>query len=207
MRTAYREIMDHLSVTEDLRLRILGELRPKRAPSLFGLSIPRVVSAAACLLLLTAAAVGVMHTRLIAPPPTVSSAVGNPVSPTVNTASAEELAALVGFAVTEPEIPFAAEKTEYTAFGKDLAQIEWFGEDESACFRKARGSLDPSGDFSTYESVTEITANGVCVMLKGDSSGYLLAVWEGSDFSYSLRLSQARSEQEWLSLLENCDIS
>ena len=49
--------------------------------------------------------------------------------------------------------------------------------------------------------VTQSDKSVVTITLKGDESGYTLGVWTDGSYSYSLSLSEALSEADWLTLI------
>ena len=53
-----------------------------------------------------------------------------------------------------------------------------------------------------YSDTLVLTRNGYCVTLSGEGSLYSLAVWQDGTYSYSIRASQACSEETWESILE-----
>lgn len=195
--------MEHISVTPEMRRRILrriGEegLSTSRRPRSPGLR--KYLSIAACFVLLlagTAALPRLLDRSGPEPPPVVDAGHG-----IEEAASPQELAGMVGFALTEDlALPFEPSNTACTSYWRELAQIEYSGEGQTAVFRKSPGTEDNSGDFTVYGSTAEFTAGGCTVTLKGDGGTYALALWTDGTFSYSLRLSQPASRQEWQEIL------
>lgn len=199
MRKAYDEIMDRITVTEEMRERVMrriaqeriGYSRAPRTPFL-----KRYLAAAACLVLLLAGAIGLPH--LIRPgqsdPPLVA------VTPNiVEAASLSELSELVGFAVTERfALPFPVAQTSYSAYWNTLAEIRYSGEGRSAIFRQSVGTGDNSGDYTVFEETAEISVNGLDITLNGADGGYSLALWTDDEYAYSLRLSPEATSDEWM---------
>lgn len=198
---AYDEIMDKIEVTPEMRRRVLRRVQaeavsPAKPRVLRFPAWKKYLSAAACLVLLTAGAAALP--RLLGP--------GQPEPPPVllppSIEEAESLAGLsklVGFEVdAEFTLPFEPAETTYCSYWNELAQIQYSGQGQTATYRQSAGTQDNSGDYTDYGDVIEITVNGLPVTIKGDAGAYVLAVWTDGAFSYSLHLSQGASEAQWL---------
>ena len=206
MREAYREIMDHLTVTEEMRERILAgiresvdglEKRPRRALPV------RAMAAAACLVLVLAgAAVLRLPPSIAGEEPGVHS--GAPEAAEAD--SCQALSQLVGFPVEEAEkLPFPVTEVKYEAWPGGLAQVTYLGKEESLVFRKLPGEEDPSGDYTDYPRQTQVTVDGRQVTLKGEDGGYVLALWQEDGYACSMRADPACSEEVWLRVLESME--
>lgn len=204
---AYKEIMGHLTVTEEMRSRILQNIQnvplPKRR------NRPRFFygAAAACLAFLIAGSAAVFHFQTPIPQNLNSTVTNRPVFQAEEAASLSELSQMVGFTIREPALPFQAETVTYTAIGESLAQIQYLGAEETATYRVIKGSEDPSGDFTQYEDIQEVILHGISVQLKGTDSSYYLALWQDQNFSYSLHLSQGVGQDEWETILGDLLVS
>ena len=216
--TKYDEIMNHIHVTEEMSERITANLRrtsvaPVRQTPPSRKWIRKIVSAAACLMVLIAGA-AVLPSILqpadnIGVDPNLSIGASQPGSadltqavPDIETCtSLSELSETVGFAVKEPSLPFTPEQTEYTSSWHDLAQIAYTAGGKTALYRMSLGTEDNSGDYNAYEETVSMDADGLSLTLKGDESGYTLGVWTDGSYSYSLSLSEALSEADWLTLI------
>lgn len=204
LRSAYDEIMEHVTVTEQMRQRILSRVEnadlsharnAARVPVL-----RRYWAAAACAaLLLVGAAVlprylDVQETQL---PGRVET-----ISPFTEVSSLEELEDTVGFKVEElTELPFPVTERVYMAFGSDMAEIRYCGETETAVLRKAVGIEDPSGDYTQYAEEWALDVNGTSVTLKGENGQYVLALWQEGDYAWSVRLSAGKDQSVWEQIL------
>lgn len=198
----YDEIMDKIEVTPEMRQRVLRrvaaeDIAPAKPKVLRFPKLNQYLSAAACLVLIIAGAAALP--RLIHPQPPGYVQV---VPQIEEVASLDELSALTGFDVDEGFVlPFEPQETTYCSFWKELAQIQYSGQGQSATYRQSAGAADNSGDYTAYGDVAEITAGGLSVTLKGDGGVYVLAVWTDGAFSYSLRLSQGVPAAQWLDIL------
>lgn len=117
--------------------------------------------------------------------------------------SAAALSAAVGFEVNDIDLPFTPEQTEYISYWHELAEIDYTGEGKTACYRKAAGTEDCSGDYNVYTDVTEFEAGSITVTLKGDAGQYTLAIWTDGSYSYSLSLSDGLSLSDWQALMNS----
>ena len=203
MRRAYDEIMEHIKVTPEMGRRVLQRVEEEDLSSpakvLLFPALKRYLPVAACLVLLLAGALvlpDLMGPGEPEPPPVL---VGSGIE---KAASLRELSGLVGFEVTEDlSLPFEAAETAYFSYWNELAEVQYTGAGQSAAFRKSPGTGDNSGDYSEYEDVVTVTASGCPVTLKGKDGAYALAVWTKDGYAYSLRLSQAAAEADWLVIL------
>lgn len=195
--------MDHVTVTDEMRARILKNVQervPKSGDSskIVRLSaVRRYLSIAACFAVLLAGAF--LLPKLFT---------GSPSDETVSSFYVQELptraelASVVGFPVPEvASLPFTPDSEYYMAYGTDLAEIVYEHGTQSASFRKSVGTENNSGDYNEYAATAQLLAGAVTVALKGDASAYTLAVWSENGFSYSLNLTNALSAAEWQVLI------
>lgn len=206
MSKRYDEIMDNVEVTAEMRARILSNLqkadltKPALPKVLRFSSVKRYLSLAACFAVLLVGVLAVPSLWGLGPwqPEQVLS----PGADIVEVSSVEALAAAVDFAVEEVSgLPFMPEAKRYTAFGTDMAQITYEGQDQTCTFRKSVGDGDNSGDYNSYPAVETLSAGTVTATLKGTADGFTLALWQDGGFSYSLRLSAGLSAPEWAELI------
>lgn len=207
LKAAYREIMEHVSLTAEARQRISANIRSADLSTVgkAARSVPlrRYWAAAACVALLVAGGLTL--------PRYLYSWQTDPQHEPVQTvprftevSSLEELETAVGFELEELSgLPFAVTDVTYTVFGQEMAEIRYLGEEETAVFRKAAGGEDPSGDYTQYGDILTISAAGHQVTLKGDQGLYFLAIWQEGACTCSLRLSCPLDQTAWASLLES----
>lgn len=205
----YDEIMSHLVVTDAMRFRILEQMESAGQPapsSRNPILLRRTLAAAACLAVVLAG-ISVLP-RITSPQPVETPPGPVTVIPNLQEASsAQALSALVGFSVSDLEaLPFLVEQSIYTAYGDTLAQIRCEGDSQWALFRKSTGTEDNSGDYAAYAAQTSYNLDDLTVTLKGDAEqSYVLAVWTDGDYSYSLRLSQPLTSEQWNQVISaNC---
>lgn len=201
MRKRYDLIMEHITVTDDMRDRILDTLQ-KTGPASGKKAVRfplyrKYLSVAACFVLLLAAfALPHLLRQPVEPPPV------QVVPDIASCASAGELSEMVGFPIPEVKaLPFEAKEVSYTAFWKQLGQVQYRGDTQSAVFRMSQGSEDNSGDYNTYDTVGAVTVQNRPVTLKGNAGSFSLALWSDGEYAYSLRLTFGMPEPEWNELI------
>lgn len=203
MKKEYREMMDRVAVTDEMRSRIFHHIQTMdlgcRTKGTQGLHLKRYLSLAACLTILAAgilALPGILRRPGPAEPP------AQVIPDLVQCVSAEELSQTVGFQVVDfAPLPFEPLSSTYLSYWHKLAEIKYTGAESSAVFRMTQGSEDPSGDFNSYDTIEDITVDTKAVTLKGNDGVYTLAVWSDHGFSYSLKLSPGLSQEGWHSML------
>ena len=150
MREAYTEVMEHLSLTEVERARIVRGLRrrarAKRMRRWSGLAACLVVAVAVCAVALP---------QLREPPVQV-------VPDFVEAADAAELSELVGFPVAQAEeLPFEVVDTSWTALWHELAETVYTGPNgQTATLRQGQGTDDVSGDYWHTGTILPNKASG-----------------------------------------------
>lgn len=205
MRRAYDEIMEHVTVTEQMHRRILSRMETADLnPSGYAARGPvlrRYWAAAACAAVLLVSAVLPRYLSDCQTEPMPDHV--ETVSPFTEVTSLEELEAAVGFPVEDlTELPFPVTETAYLAFGSDMAEIRYCGETETAVLRKAVETQDPSGDYTQYAEELVLDVDGTSVTLKGENGQYALALWQDGDYAWSLRLSEGMNQAAWQQILQ-----
>lgn len=115
-----------------------------------------------------------------------------PPSPFIDCDSLEAAAELAGFDVRLPETPDTVQ-----AWEGHMIQA-FYGEDgNDMLIRKAVGDGDISGDYNVYAQME--TVDGVT--LKGEKDAFFLAVWEQDGYTYSVSVSGALSQADFLALV------
>lgn len=206
---AYKAIMDHISVTDAMRSRILTNIQHTdfhaKPAAVLPFPARRMAVAAACLALLVVGA-ATLPTLFSPSQPGTSSGVQSGLPNMAAASSLSELSQLVGFEVKSlTKLPFAATDTQYMSYGGAMAQVTYSGETQSLVFRQTTGSTDPSGDYTVYADTVILSLGDCSVTLKGESGAYLLALWQDGTYSYSIHSSEAYSEAEWADLLSGVE--
>ena len=207
-RAAYREAMDRVVLTEEMRERVLtavsgkgrkrtGKVSVFRTPA--GRILPLLVAAAVIFVLYAAVLPGTKRTTQEETAPSVAGG--------FYTEEEESLSALsdaAGYSVrTLSDLPFAVSDTAYTYYSDGMAQITWTGEAGETCtLRMAEGTEDVSGDYNSYKESREVSLFGQSVTLSGTGDGtFVLARWTDGTYAYSIRMTDAAgngcSQADW----------
>lgn len=193
----YEEIMDRVEVTPEMRQRVLSNLEQARKPKRPALR--QLMSLAACL--------AIVLCCWYAWKPRQQTQVENPgaqgASQIENVASLEVLSQKTGVPMKElTGLPFDVEATQYVSYWEELAEIQYFGQTDSLCYRKSHGTEDNSGDYNVYSQVKTLDVSGCAVTLKGGAEGYSLAAWTDGTYAYSISASKPLTEETFRGLLE-----
>lgn len=201
----YGKIMGKVEVTPEMQARILDNLSrmdlektaepPARRRKT--ITFPKIVSLAACLVVLVAGAFVLRgyFTQPPAPPPLQT---GVPV-PYDNTG---ELCAAAGFELLLPTaLPKGMEVESCTLLGDGTAEVIYSNGTETLTWRMAEGDGDISGDYEEYPVVDEVAMGGYDVTLKGDKEGYRLAVWTDGAHAFALAASEPMPQQVWAEII------
>ncbi|WP_312432635.1 hypothetical protein [Lacrimispora sp.] len=204
MKNKYDEVMKNIEVTDEMRDRILNNIRKLDLEKTSKRTLPfpqfkKVLSIAACFAILIVGSVIVHNTFNLPSEPPVQI-----IPDIVSYHSAAELSDALGFAVKEiKELPFEIESVKYTSFWGELAEIEYAGSDNTAIFRMASGDKDVSGYYDEFTSVESLKISSYDVTIKGSDGQYLLAVWQSNGYSYSVQFIEPVSQQVMLDTIQN----
>lgn len=208
--------MDRLEVTEEMRERILGNLREMLSKDHLAFSkedtrkrrrpYRKYIAAAAGIAVLLAGVFAVPRLGGVDTPedPPVLELPGSGIE---EKASAEELSDAVGFAVADiSTLPFEVSERIYQSYNGEMAEIMYLGDDgQELTYRKEVGDSDISGDYNVYNTEKEVTADGKKAVLKGNGKKYNLAVWTYGRFSYSVYCKNGLTENEMLAVITEID--
>ncbi len=206
---AYDEIMEKIKVTDEMRTRILHNIKTLDITPTGRIvnfrSWKKYLSVAACFAILLAGTFTV--SKILSVEDEKSN--NGVLSFTANIeefSSVTELANNLGFKVKDIEnLPFKVNDIKYYSYWNEMAQIEYQGSSESAMYRKSKGDEDNSGDYNEYEDVIFTDVEGISVTLKGENGLYKLAVWKKEGYSYSLSFEKGINYDTFVSVIKNID--
>lgn len=197
----YKEIMDKIYVTPDMKERILenvnAEIDKKYSPIKIYYKV--FASVAACAVIV----IGILSVHNIMTPSIPNNFEGTPpvTSPYALDGfnSVEELSKEVGYTVkTVNYIPFDTTKTEY--FNIDsMAEISYSNDKDTLTFRMDKGNSDISGYYNVFNN--EKTIGNVTI--KGDSNLYSLAIWSANGYSYSIDITTPVNQETMLNIVNS----
>ena len=198
----YDELMEKITVTEDMRSRILTNIQRKNPHLVSSFRrYARFFALAACFALFL---IGTVTIRLATHHPADNGeenlSYGNPIT---EASSISELESLVGFSISEiPSLAESAQEITYCAYDNELAEIQYSLGTQTVSYRKAPKADDISGIYTAYGHTDEITFGSVSVTVKGDDDTFQLALWTDGDYSYSLYFETAITQNEMERLLD-----
>ena len=209
MSEKYRELMDRVCVTDDMRSRILEQVSVQTAVYGRRTRWKSWMAAAACLCLILGGGVMVHQSRN----PAVPEVQTPPEQPTLTAPglpafeeldSREALEERAGFPVEKlPDLPFEAEEVVYILRSPETAEVAARNQTDKATYRKSTADGDPSGDYNDYPVSQTAAVDGTDVTMKGGQDGYHLALWSRDGFSCSFHLSTPVPENEFADLIQN----
>lgn len=202
MSKAYREIMENVQVTDEMKKRILEKIEEEEITSKSkGIKWnhwKRYLPVAACLVILGAVALP----RLV---PQVDRQQEEDTILEADIAelgSVSELSEQLGFEISDvSSLPFRVNQTEYYSYWEKFGEIDYTGDTNSAMYRKSKEQGDNSGDFNEYTDVITVKENGIKITLKGEHQKYKLAIWQKGEFSYSLSFEKGIDKDTFISVI------
>lgn len=200
----YNEIMNNIQVTEEMHDRIMRKIdetdfNTETTNRSSYHQYRRIISIAACLAIIC---IGIIGGKLIFN--NEENLVEQVVPDIVEYNSIAELSQNAGFEISEVKnVPFSIEKTTYTLYWGELAEITYSNDEEELVYRKAVGNDDISGIYNEYSLEKKCKIEDYEVTIKGDMNGYTLAVWQKDSYTYSLEFSISVSEIEILDIIKN----
>lgn len=203
LKNRYNEIMENIVVTDEMHDRIIQNIgntdfNAVQRNVMNFTSYKKYIAIAACFIILVVSATVI---------PSIMNVNNNvpeqaSIPEIVDYNTLVELSKAVGFPVPEiNQIPFEVEEVTYTAYGKELAQIDYANNENSITFRKSVGKEDNSGDYNEYSNIKEISTDKLTITIKGNSDRYNLAIWEKDGYSYSLQSTVGVSETEMVEMV------
>lgn len=123
-------------------------------------------------------------------------------NPFVACENMEEAAELAGFSLKIPDqMPDWISSTEIQVMDASMIEVICSdGSNRQLRIRKAPGSDDISGDYETYDNVSEIAAGGHSLTAKGKGDTFSTAVWTAGEYSYSVSSDEGLSQEDLISL-------
>ena len=220
MRRSYHEMMDKIQVTEEMRQRILQNIREtepveketaekKTVETSAGHGKARIYRwqkyglVAACLALFLVGGIALPSIWSTGENTAGSSEefaglAANPMAGLQECSSAEALSEAAGFEVKElASLPFTVQETDYIYLGDGLAEIRYYGAGEARLdYRKSPGAEDNSGVYLEFDRTWEEKIDSTNVTCKGDDSLVYLLLWEKDGYSYSIYTEEGISAGE-----------
>lgn len=191
----YDEIMDRVEVTPEMRQRVLRNLEQAKTRKKKNNLLRQVMSLAACVAIVLCCWYAWKSRKQ-----EQGVQMGSQIE---NVDSLKALSQKTGIPLEElTGLPFEVVRTEYVSYWTELAEIQYFGQTDSLCYRKSIGTDDNSGDYNTYAQEKTLELSSCTVTFKGNTDGYLLATWTDGTYAYSISVTSPMTEEAFRSLLE-----
>ena len=199
----YDALMGHISVTPEMAARIARSLRRedslrKRHKRGYRAAIIGLAACATAAVLCFTLLPGVQQQpegpgHVLALPPESFETI-------------DEAAAQLSFAVRLPAgMPEGYTLSGCTIYDGSMLELI-YSNDAGACiaYRTAEGADDLSGDYRAYAvEATVQSSAGIPIALKGEASGYRVAVWTDAGLTYSLCSDAALAEADMLRIIDS----
>lgn len=127
-------------------------------------------------------------------------------NPFVDCDTLGEAIEIAGFNLAIPNVIDKSTDRLYRVMALDDRMLEVIylsGEDEVARIRKAPGTEDISGDYTTYAQMETASVSGAQVILKGDAGKVSLAIWTVEEYTYSVHVEDGISAADMTRLVSN----
>lgn len=194
----YEQIMDKIEVTPEMRQRVLRNVEAKQVKQKKRQLAQRLFALAACL------AIVVCCWYVWKPKQADNPEQGMMAVAQIDAMdSLQALTEKTGIPLNElTAIPFAVERTEYVSYWDELAEIQYFGGNDSLRYRKSLGTEDNSGDYNVYAQEETLEISGNAVTLKGGNGAYSLAIWTDGSYACSISVTDPLSRDAFRTLIQ-----
>ena len=211
----YNEIMEHIELTDEMRERILSNVKAKNKRRHISKMIGGITAAAACAVIVFGAVTVMKNTGSVGKKPdkTTVAATSEATAPTVQDTltfgatpykNAAELSETFGVEIRDiTALPFEVRSVSYSIMFDSFAEVDYCGEnDEECCFRIGKDTEDISGEFDEFTSIETTEINGAKITLKGYDGKYHLASWINQGHFYSVSLSEDMDKEILLKIAD-----
>lgn len=192
MKNEYREIMNHISLSDEEKINILtnAEIKAHRSKSY-------LKPALACICVLLLAVLGYKMSM----PKEIIDSNQNTLTPNpmLRFDDIETASEAVGFTVSLPALDTI---DAIFVINGEIIQIKGQYEGQIITFRMGQGSDDISGDYNVYENETKLIIQGHEISAKGNGDLISLVLWQTEEFTYSIH-SEGLSEERITVLIES----
>lgn len=199
----YNEIMEYIELTDEMRERILSNVKAKNKCRCISKIVGGVTAATACAVIVFGAVTVMKNTGYVRKNPDKSTiaVTTEAIAPTAQDtltygaesySSAAELSEKFGTEICDIKtLPFEVKSVSYAIMFNSFAEVDYCGQNgEDCCFRIGKDTEDISGELDEFTSIENTDINGITVTLKGDDGKYHLASWIRSGRFYSVSLSE-----------------
>lgn len=125
-------------------------------------------------------------------------------NPFVTCKTMDEAAQLAGFSMTLPSrVPNWINSSVIRAVKSKMIEVLYQGNQEQLTVRKAVGTEDISGDFTTYPDVHTEEVNGHSVTMKGSDGKIMVATWMDGGYTYAVRTATGLEHDALVSVISS----
>lgn len=108
-------------------------------------------------------------------------------NPFVDCKTLDDAATIAGFSLAAPSsIPNWVSETKIRAIENNMIELIYSGTEQQLRVRKANGNDDISGQYDSFDEVTEITVDNLAVTIKRNEGKIYVATWISGDFAYAI---------------------
>ena len=193
MSEKYKEVMDHVRLSDAARLRILDKVNASESKNR-SFQWRQWGALAACLVV-AIAGILVWHAHNPATPkqnPTVMAPSSIEEQPTL-----EALQAAMGFPVEDIRTLFPeTAEFQFKNYFYEIAEITVQDGSQEIVFRKAAGSDDISGDYNVYAVTEKVEADGTTFTMQGNGDTVTVVLWQKGEYTYALSLTPGMAKED-----------
>lgn len=211
----YNEIMERIELTDEMRERILSNVKAKNKRRRISRVIGGIASASACAVIVFGAVTVMKNTGSVrkdpdkatiaetseATPPTAQDTLTYGAVPY---SSAADLSEKFGTEICDIKtLPFEIKSASYSIMFDSFAEVDYCGKNgEECCYRIGKDAEDISGEYDEFTSIESTDINGITVTFKGYDGKYHLASWISGGHFYSVSLSEDMDKEIMLRIAE-----
>ncbi len=213
----YNEIMEHITVTDEMRERVIANVKASQKRKRINM-ILRITSAAAACAVIAVGTVVYFRTQEVPVVPDGTPVITAPITEPTDTqsifdyteyASAEELSEAFGVKMHDVSVPFDIAEKHYGIITKNIAEIQYIssGEQDSAIRVGTAGMTEEevTGVYDEYTDIKEIDVNGEKVTIKGYDGKYSLAVWTKDERIHCVFMRVGISEKQMTDIITEAE--
>ena len=126
---------------------------------------------------------------------------GNPIQ---NIKDTEQIEKELGYSIKTPEyIPEDYQISDMCVIAGIIAQITYESDNDTICYRTAKGNEDISGDYNVYSNVETININNSEVTMQGDDNLCHKASWTNNDEVFSVCSDRGIEKEIMIDIVES----
>lgn len=125
-------------------------------------------------------------------------------NPFVDCETMAQAAQVAGFSLRLPDsVPNWVSDVFIRASQSGLIEVVCQGTEDSLVVRKAVGSGDISGDYSSYSEESTVEIAGIPVQIKGENGTVMVALWQDAGYTYAVRCTAGMEPDQLAALLSD----